>query len=681
MTDLITTVLRERVISRDDVRFPTVWVREGNDSPAAQESTGSIDAPHEGDAPLLRAGVLSTKSPQIEAPIMVMVGNDTTPALASALPFALAGARVYIVAPRGWAPKDRRWLRCEKVLVRWVTAVPVSGLLEAASAHLWVGATLDQTPWRIALEADQRVAFRDLFLRLFWHDAVEEGWVEDGHLKGRPAQTRPFEVTLPPPSAPVSLVDQDTILTDLGEGSVGYFDGSVPLEGAWDGLWLRPGGLDHDLLEDLVQAGTTVVGAEHDLPELVTNGEDGTLLLPSDHDEVLRLRLSPEQSECAQQRLRGSSWWFLTDARLGAYANPNTLLWLDGASEPSKVQPTQVVSLSALHPATLDEVRVATPETWPQPEPLALEVRYQWAVVPPVAPKGARVAPLVERWKAQDKQWATRCSRLTEALDEVLAHRDGLLRAFDVLKSAVMGFRRTDDTLREKLDTLRSLVPSELRPAGARASFERLIALESDVLALRTDQEETERRAREEQARATQKAEWDDGVVKARKDLKRLEKERAALEKQLPQLEAELSTHQEALSEAKQDGVEKKTLRGLRARVNKAKDVLKRAEARHEHLRHEVAALRERLDETFVFVPPAPTLRRPKKKTQGKRFVPATQTSEVPNVPDEALPSVGMLQVHKKQRYLVISRWSELEEAREEAARLGATLVAREVKG
>jgi hypothetical protein len=45
-------------------------------------------------------------------------------------------------------------------------------------------------------------------------------------------------------------------------------------------------------------------------------------------------------------------------------------------------------------------------------------------------------------------------------------------------------------------------------------------------------------------------------------------------------------------------------------------------------------------------------------------------------VPGEALPRVGSLLQHKKQRFLAIKSWSELEQGQQEAGRLNAQLVA-----
>ena len=47
-------------------------------------------------------------------------------------------------------------------------------------------------------------------------------------------------------------------------------------------------------------------------------------------------------------------------------------------------------------------------------------------------------------------------------------------------------------------------------------------------------------------------------------------------------------------------------------------------------------------------------------------------------VPAEALPEVGALRVHKRQRYLVIERWEDLAAGEPVAVRLQARLVAPE---
>lgn len=88
--------------------------------------------------------------------------------------------------------------------------------------------------------------------------------------------------------------------------------------------------------------------------------------------------------------------------------------------------------------------------------------------------------------------------------------------------------------------------------------------------------------------------------------------------------------------------------------------------------------LEKRAAETFTFKPaPKPTIR----PAQGAaRFIPqAIPARTGPNIPDEALPSKGVLRRHRGQRYLVIETWEELTHGEKDAVRLNARLVSSEV--
>ena len=124
------------------------------------------------------------------------------------------------------------------------------------------------------------------------------------------------------------------------------------------------------------------------------------------------------------------------------------------------------------------------------------------------------------------------------------------------------------------------------------------------------------------------------------------------------------------------DNSAQKKKKDLRARKHKLTDQRNRAAQRVRGLEQEIEALEVRVAEPFVYKPrPTPPS---KKKDKGRRFVPSAPKKTIKAIPDDALPSVGVLKKHKGKRYVVIEDWSELDIGEAEARRLGAKLVAKE---
>ena len=127
-----------------------------------------------------------------------------------------------------------------------------------------------------------------------------------------------------------------------------------------------------------------------------------------------------------------------------------------------------------------------------------------------------------------------------------------------------------------------------------------------------------------------------------------------------------------ALAEEK----DKKAKKDLKARKHKLTDERTRAGQKVRRLAQEIEALETRVAEPFVYR--ARPTEPPKKKDDGRRFVPSAPKKTIKTIPDDALPSVGLLKRHKGKRYVVIEDWSELAIGETEATRLGAKLVAKE---
>ena len=657
----IRRIERERVEDRRGERLPSAWV--GRRNVEAADWRGNW---------LTRAGGTEGLPRPDDAPALVMVGSTDSPVVASLLAHAQVGARVYVVAPPGWGAGDAALLRCPRVLIRSVDEVPASAVLTGAGAQIWLGGSLGaSTRWTLRLGEAQATALRQLFLRLFWHEAKKEAWTGGEKLAYRPAAQRPFDVPELSSSAPVRLVEAGTTLTTTGEGaSLHLAGGPVPSTGM-KRLWTRPDGGRHAELAHLVRSGTEVVWDGLDLPDLVTDGEAGAALLPGERAR-LRIALSQEQAaEAAALLSRPAPWSFGIDLLLGDHARDDAKLWLAKASSAETVQQEQVLSLPDVAAPTLSSVTESSPSQWPSAQPLALAARYRWTVLPPTAPSGAQPDPLVGKWAKVDGDWTARLAKARQALDAVEGHRGRIGKAFGRLMGALMGFQRTQTGLLRELGELEAVRPSDAGPDRAADLLARLGELETRTTKLQGDLDDAEQKARDDEEREKQQAAWKGRVDAARREVAparaRAEEargRRADIGEQLAGLDTEA------------EGADKRAKKDLKARKRKLSDELARAEKEIGRLEDKVAALERQIDEPFEFKAPSRPSARGKKS--GGRFVPTSGTQSKSPVPNEALPEVGALRSHKGQRFLVIESWAELDAGERAAEQLKARLVAPE---
>lgn len=714
---------RDRLDRRDDARLKTTWF--GTDrTPASNPGTSTVFYDHTGVTSVDRGG-----------PVLILLAGEHPGALAELVAHAEAGARVYVLAPAGWG-KDKlgTWIgQAPTVLIRRVPEVPVSGVLRASGSRLWAGATHGGTaPWCLRLDAAQADALRLVFLRLFWHDAVDEAWTGSKQLTFRPAAERPFDVPPVAMSATVRLVAVGTPL-EIARGAIVHLSANAPPDVVPRRLWIRPGGDHHDRLAALRRSGTEIGWTMLDLPDITVGAGAGAALLPGARAR-LRVELNAAQlSDLERILAQPPAWRFEVDVRLGDHAESGALFHLPGTGAAAALEREQVIEIGQVQAEQLRIVPQTTPASWPTPQQLALAVRYRWAVIPPRLPAGTEEDPLVGRWRKLDADWSARLGKLREALDDAEQHRSRLHSAFSRL-AALLGYERTHGSLHKELDALSAKTPSNAGPHGAPVLLDRLTTLEEQARKLKGDLDETERKAREQQEREKQEAEWKarvkkagQGLVTRRAHLGELEGRRPDLAAELAALELELAsveknaelaakpeTDKGQPTSAKPDGnkaadkarskvqskpdgnktadrPEEKSInpapdrttgessqahKDRLARKRRLSDELTKLDQDLKRLRGEIAALDRQTAEQFTFTPPPSPVARP---AGAGRFVPAAAAVRPPNqTPEEALPEVGELRHLRGQRFLVIDTWDALTAGEAAASRLKARLVAPE---
>jgi len=652
----IKRIVRDRNVSRTDTRVPTAWISESTTPPMWTD----------GDCLRRTPGFAATDG---NAPVLVLLGNECEDARTALLNYAAAGARVYVLVGPGWGKDqvDSEVLQAPYVLIRRLEEVPATAVhTRAEEAVLWIGGG-----FILRLDRSQAEALRQIFLRLFWHEAIEEAWSGGRQFIWRPPGERPFDIPELPGSALVRWEPPNARLNGNTRGALINLHSDNPPEQPPRRLWIPAGPNHHDRLAKLIRAGTEILWADRGLPDLLVNDGHGEVLLPGTRGR-LRVRLTSGQvPEVARLLEAASVWRFQIDVRLGDHEHGEAQFWLPDEPAPRRLKVEQLIELPDIEANSLREVSTTEPTDLPPADPLALAVRYQWRVVPPRVPPGAKEDKMVSRWQKLDEDWAERLEKLREALVAAEQDQRRLGRELQRLASAMLGYKRKHDKLLNRVKELEEERPSKAGPTGAPALLTQLGEIEQDVNMLQADMREVERKAREDEEREKQRDAWQKRVDEAnrvlpnrRETLNTVEKERDALKEKLDGIQKELKS---ANKEAKKD---------LKARQHKLSDELKRKEKEVNRLRHEISAIKQRTREEFEFKPPAPKRR---EAQAGPRFVPTTSDSPVAaQVPDEALPEIGSLREYKGKRYLVIETWEQLEPGESIASRLAAELVAPE---
>ncbi|MGE4579270.1 MAG: hypothetical protein AB7F21_06995 [Desulfuromonadales bacterium] len=602
-----------------------------------------------------------------------MLASDSKQALTEFLAHAEAGGRVYVLVSPGWDSKsiEDHHLSDYKVLFRRVPEVPATGVYRANEARLRIDNPANASPWSLKLDRPQSEAFRQIFLRLFWHKATEEAWMNERQLTFRVAGERPFDVPELPNSAPLRLLPPETKLAAVTSAALMHLMTGIPPQSAPRRLWFPASGEHHDSLSQLVRQGTQIVWGALGLPDLVINENKGMALLSGER-ERLRIELNEGQAADLARILEGpAEWKFHLDARLGDHSQGDVQLWLPGKVEAQPVEIEQRIEVSQVQTDTLRTFVEAQPESWPSAQPLALSARYTWTVIPPRLPASSEEDPLVVRWRKIDEEWIQRLSRVRRVLHSTEGDRSRIGKAFSRLMSAMLGFERTQSDLLASVESLERRLPSAAGPAEAERLLKKLVEVEEETNRLEGALKEAEKKAREDEAREKQESDWRSRVETAKYELGLRRKDFAEAERHQYKLMAELGFLEERLqSETKELG------KDLEVQKKKVTDELMRLNGKISRLRDAIKVQEQRSVESFKFIPSAPPPSRPGQS--GGRFVPTASTARPVVFPEEALPAAGVLRKQGGQRFLVIEKWEDLGIGEQEAGRLKAKLVAPE---
>lgn len=648
---------RERIEARDSSRLPTAWV-----------ATEQAAAPPTALAWITR-GAQATTPVGHDGVLLVMLRAEVQPAMDTIVAHANQGARVYLLVGPDWGRSavDPEILQSPRVLLRRVPEVPATAIYTAGGGRLWLG-----RDWSMRLDEAQSMALRQTFLRLFWHDATEETWSGGPKLQWRAAGDRPFDVPVLLRSSPVRVVGADARLDENTPGGALHLAGGQPPEATPRRLWFPAGPDHHERLAKHVGAGAAVVWQDLGLPDVLVGGGSGEMLLPGERSR-LRVRLTaPQASDMGRLLDSPARWVFRTDLPLGAPSLRSASLWLPGAPRARGVEAEQVLPVPDVVAPGLRGMPSVVPAQWPAPQALALAVRYVWGVVPPRLPAGTVDDTLAARWRTIDEDWAQRLGRVQEALEATEQDRSRMGRAFSRLLGAMLGFEKTHAALRAEVANAAGQRPSLAGPSGATTMLSRLAEFEEQARKLKSDMEDAERKARDDEERVRQETAWRGKVEAAKQEVPAREASLAdALDREAA-LTKELASIEGALGAA--EGAARNDLAVGKRRCS---DELARAKKDIARLRSELNDSKGRAAEQFTFRPPAsPLARQPQ---PGGRFVPQIPSSRAPHqVPEEALPEVGVLRAMKGQRYLVIKTWEDLDAGERAAGRLSAKLVAPE---
>ena len=665
----IQPILCAHIDDRSDTRLASAWIggaAEAVPSRAAPGTTLALEA----EAPVMM--------PRSLEPVLVMLASEHAAATGVLLHAADAGARVYVLAPPGWgessADPGLAGRRKARVLVRRVPEVPASGVFSGGTAWLWLGPLrTGPAPWRLGLDASQAAAFRQVFLRLFWHHAIDEAWTGAAGLAFRAVGEGPFDVPEPPRAAPVQLLPGTTQLDTNRGGALVHLTAGEPPESGPKRLWFVPSGEHHLRLTGLLRNGCEIVAGELALPDLCVTSGAGRLLLPGESGR-LALDLNAAQAADLGRVLVGEpAWRFGTQLRLGDHAGQRIVrFWLAGAAAAEQIQDEQALLIGDVHADSLRAALTLRPGSWPTPQPLALRARFSWRAMPPRLGAGSTDDPLIARWRELDGEYAARIIRVRDELTATEHDRGRVSKAFTRLMGAMLGFKRTQTELERTLDELERACPSAAGPRSAPDLLERVAQVEARVRELRGNLADQERKAALEDERTRQELEWKIAVESARREVDTRKRDLAAAQQRRPELLDEL-----AALEVQQKETDPKQLRDLLARKKRGDDELVTLNKKIQRLSAELATHEQRRDAPFVFKPPTDT--GPRASQSGARFVPAASATRSSDpVPGEALPEVGTLRVHKRQRYLVIERWEDLAAGESVAVQLQARLVAPE---
>jgi len=363
------------------------------------------------------------------------------------------------------------------------------------------------------------------------------------------------------------------------------------------------------------------------------------------------LRLTSEQAKAAMALLQKFStspeWVGRSKIKLGEAGNRIIRNGNEMEISDSQTQDFGVVHLDEM-PDTVKELQDYKPALNPPEDSLARQCEFKWISAPPVPSPSASEDGLHAEWNdVRDK-----ISKRLNALDElnVISKIPGFGRKAKELQKSI------DDSI-EKLGTIDN--PKNL--SDLADEVEKLTkAVGGNLDAIKAAEDEEARKKLEDEQREAHKI----TVDKAKASIK-------SLEPRLKKMNAELQKLKNSAEKAKD--IEKKK---LESDVSLLTPKIKQ-------LGSELNNARDLSNSKFTFIAPATLPSSQKKDGKSHKFLGDTRESKLEvKIPKEGLPQFGTLYKDGGVRYLAVTDWTHVEQGREDAVRLKATLCAsREVLG
>ena len=363
------------------------------------------------------------------------------------------------------------------------------------------------------------------------------------------------------------------------------------------------------------------------------------------------LRLTAEQAKAAKTLLQKFSespeWIGHSKIKLGEAGNRIIRNGTEMEISDSQVQDLGVIHLDEM-PDSSEVLQSHKPELIPSKDNLARECEFKWISAPPVPSASASKDGLHAEWNAAREMISKRLNALDEL--NVVSKIPGFGRKAKELQKSIedsigkLGTINDPKSLSDLVDEVEKLTES----------------VGGNLDAIKAAEDEEARQKLEDEQREAHKL----AVDKAKASVK-------SLEPRLKKMNAELAKLEKSAEKAKD--VEKKK---LESDVSQLTPKIKQLDS-------ELKNARELSNSKFEFKAP-PTLPSSKKKDgKSHKFLGDTRESKLEvKTPKEGLPQFGTLFKDGDVRYLAVSDWNHVEQGREDATRLKATLCAsREVLG
>ena len=363
------------------------------------------------------------------------------------------------------------------------------------------------------------------------------------------------------------------------------------------------------------------------------------------------LRLTAEQAKAAKTLLQKFSespeWIGHSKIKLGEAGNRIIRNGTEMEISDSQVQDLGVIHLDEM-PDSSEVLQSHKPELIPPKDNLARECEFKWISAPPVPSTSASKDGLHAEWNAARDMISKRLNALDEL--NVVSKIPGFGRKAKELQKSI------EDSI-EKVDTVND--PKSL--SDLVNEVEKLTkSVGGNLDAIKAAEDEEARQKLEDEQREAHKL----AVDKAKASVK-------SLEPRLKKMNGELDKLKKSAEKAKD--VEKKKLESDVSQLT----------PKIQQLGSELKKARDLSNSKFEFKAP-PTLPSSKKKdSKSHKFLGDTRESKLEvKTPKEGLPQFGTLFKDGDVRYLAVSDWTHVEQGREDATRLKATLCAsREVLG